>query len=278
MRTRALVLASCLFVCLSFIAIPAVAQQNEPSSQSGNETAVEGTVTSVSRSTLVVRTDEKQYQLFTYDRAAVRPRSLAPGVRVRVSAGAPDENGTRVATNVTVLSAGAQGGGTTADKGAQAAPVPEKVRSAESEIRRESRRWRLGGRAGIGFDPELFTFGVQSQMGPIFHPRVLFRPNAEFAFGEVTDLIALNLEGIYRFSTPYRGGVWTPYVGAGPAMIFIHQNFQQGRDIDFGNFDYETGFNVLAGMQSRRGMFGELKTSLWSGPAPKLRLIIGYTF
>jgi len=91
-------------------------------------------------------------------------------------------------------------------------------------------------------------------------------------------LIALNLEGIYRFSTPYRGGVWTPYVGAGPALIFIHQNFQQGRDIDFGNFDYETGFNVLAGMQSRSGMFGELKTSLWSGPAPKLRLIVGYTF
>lgn len=42
-------------------------------------------------------------------------------------------------------------------------------------------------------------FGIQSQMGPIFHPRVQFRPNAEFDFGEVTDLIALNLEGVYRF-------------------------------------------------------------------------------
>ena len=82
-------------------------------------------------------------------------------------------------------------------------------------------------------------FGVQSQIGPIFHPRVQFRPNAEFAFGEVTDLVALNLEGVYRFSSDYRKGNWIPYIGAGPAMIFIHQNFQRGRQIDFGNFDYE---------------------------------------
>jgi hypothetical protein len=115
-------------------------------------------------------------------------------------------------------------------------------------------------------------------MGPIFHPRVLFRPNAEFAYGEVTDLVALNLEGIYRFSQGWRKGNWTPYLGLGPALIFIHQSFQSGRQIDFGNFDYETGFNVLAGMQSRRGTFIELKTSLYSGPAPKLRLIVGYNF
>jgi hypothetical protein len=164
------------------------------------------------------------------------------------------------------------------DKGAQAAPPPEKVRNVESEIKRESRRWRLGVRAGAAFNPELFLFGVQSQIGPIFHPRVQFRPNAEFAFGEVTDLVALNLEGVYRFSADYRKGNWIPYIGAGPAMIFIHQNFQRGRQIDFGNFDYETGFNVLIGTQNRRGTFFEMKTSLYSGPAPKLRLIIGHTF
>ena len=136
----------------------------------------------------------------------------------------------------------------------------------------------MGVRAGAAFDPELFTFGVQSQIGPIFHPRVLFRPNAEFAFGEVTDLISLNLEAIYRFSSASRVRNWTPYIGAGPALIFIHQSFQQGRDINFGNFDYETGFNVLVGTQSRKGTFVELKSSLYSGPAPKLRLIVGYTF
>lgn len=164
------------------------------------------------------------------------------------------------------------------DKGAQTAPPPEKVRNVENEIKRETRRWRLGVRAGAAFNPELFMFGVQSQIGPIFHPRVQFRPNAEFAFGEVTDLVALNLEGVYRFSADYRKGNWVPYMGAGPALIFIHQNFQRGRQIDFGNFDYETGFNVLIGTQNRRGTFFEMKTSLYSGPAPKLRLIIGHTF
>ena len=132
--------------------------------------------------------------------------------------------------------------------------------------------------AGAAFDPELFSFGVHSQIGPIIHPRVLFRPNAEFAFGEVTDLIALNFEGVYRFAPANRTPNWTPYIGAGPAMIFIHQNFQVGRQIDFGNFDYETGLNVLAGMQSRKGTFLELKTSSYSGPAPNLRLLIGYNF
>jgi hypothetical protein len=278
MRTRVLVLACFVAVFSTFTVPQAKAQENNSSAQSANAADVEGTVVSAGRDTFVVRTEDNQFQLFTYGRGAAFTRSLARGARVRVSAGPADQNGTRAANDVTVLSAASGGVGGTTDKGAQAAPVPEKVRNVESEIRRESRRWRLGVRGGAAFDPELFTFGVQSQMGPIFHPRFLFRPNAEFAFGEVTDLIALNLEGIYRFSAAHRTGDWTPYLGAGPALIFLHQNFQAGRDIDFGNFDYETGFNVLAGVQSRRGTFLELKTSLWSGPAPKLRVIVGYNF
>lgn len=273
MRTRVVIVASCLILVSTFIVLPAKGQQDTSPSQVGNEkTTVEGAVVSATRDTLVVRTDENQFQLFTYERGAVRAKSLALGSRVRVTAGPADENGARAASNVTVLTAG------TVDKGAQAAPLPQKVRDLESEIRHESRRWRLGVHAGAAFDPELFAFGIQSQMGPIFHPRVLFRPNAEFAYGEVTDLIALNLETIYRFSAASRRGNWTPYLGAGPALVFIHQNFQSGRNIDFGNFDYETGLNILAGMQSRRGTFVELKTSLYSGPAPKLRLIFGYNF
>jgi hypothetical protein len=296
MRTRPLILAFVALFVSTLMAIPAQCQDNSSSSQANDNSSssqgnndnspIEGTVVSSTRSTLVVQSDDNQFHLFTYQ-SGVRPSSLTQGARVRVTAAAPDENGTRAATNVTVLSAasgggaagtGTGGGTATRDKSAQAAPVPPKVRDIENDIRRESRRWRLGVRAGAAFDPELFTFGVQSQIGPIFHPRVVFRPNAEFAFGEVTDLVALNLEGVYRFSNAQRRGNWTPYVGAGPALIFIHQNFQVGRQIDFGNFDYETGFNVLAGVQSRRGTFMELKTSLYSGPAPKLRVIVGYQF
>lgn len=280
-RTLLLSLLLCsALIAIPAFAVPADAPQENSAAQQNNSNTVEGTVASSSHSTLVVRTESGDYFLFTYDPGAVRPRTLARGARVRVTAGAPDQAGTRSASNVTVISEPGQGGttaGATGDKGAQAAPVPEKVRDVEGEIRRESRRWRLGVRAGAAFDPELFMFGVQSQMGPIFNPHVQFRPNAEFDFGEVTDLIALNLEGIYRF-TDRRQGNWTPYFGAGPALIFIHQSYQQGRDINFGNFDYETGFNVLLGMQSRRGAFVEMKSSLWSGPAPKLRIIVGYTF
>ncbi len=278
MPTRILVLALSLSFFSFFTFSPAQAQQdNASSSQTNNDNVVEGTVASAGRDTLVVRSDDSQFHLFTYADATVRPKGLVQGARVRVTSDAPDENGTRAATNVAVISSASSSQGTT-DKGAQTAPVPQKVRDIESDIRREGRRWRVGVRAGAAFDPELLMFGVQSQIGPILHPRVQFRPNAEFAFGEVTDLVALNFEGVYRLSAANRRGAWTPYLGAGPAMIFIHQSYQAGRQISFGNFDYETGFNVLAGVQNRRGTFVELKTSLWSGPAPKLRLIFGYNF
>ena len=251
--------------------------QNSDSAQTLSDVTILGTVVSSSPQTLVVRLDNNQFQLFTYQSPSVPPRSLAQGLRVRITAGSADENGGRTASRVEII-ASDQGATATRDKGTQAAPVPAKVRDVESDIRREARHWRLGVRAGAAFDPELFSFGVQSQIGPIFHPRVYFRPNAEFAFGEVTDLISVNLEGIYRFSDASRVRRWTPYIGAGPALIFIHQSFDSGRDISFGNFDYETGFNVLVGAQSRTGTFVELKSSLYSGPAPKLRLIVGYIF
>ena len=175
----------------------------------------------------------------------------------------------------------AQGGGSASNSSARdAAPVPPQVRNVESQIRRDARRWRLGARAGVGLDPELVLFGVHSQMGPIFGRNVFFRPNADFEWGEITDMVALNLEAVYRVPTA-RGGM-APYFGGGPSLNFIHQSFDaqsgQGRNISFGNFDYETGFNILAGVQSRRGTFFEIKTSLYSQPAPVLRLIIGRNF
>lgn len=297
MRTRIpVVLFSVLFVVVSFIA-NANAQQSDSDQVAHNEALlalndigqqqanddsqqsengpIEGTVVSSSRDTIVVRTAEDKFYLFTYDRPAVRTKGAVPGAKVRVTAGAPDQNGTRAATNVEVVSGPSTGGGTAA--AAPPAPVPAKVHNIENEIRHEGRRWDLGVRAGAAFDPELFLFGIQSRMGPILSQRVFFRPNAEFAFGEVTDLIAINLEGVYQFSGRKSIGAWSPYAGAGPALTFIHQSYSQGRDINFGNFDYETGFNVLLGMRKNR-TFVELKSSLWSGPAPKLRIIFGYTF
>jgi hypothetical protein len=265
-----------LLVAFSFLPIPALCQENTTSAQVQNESTIEGTVASSARQTFVVRTPENQFYLFTFNRYTNKPQSLAIGTRVRVESRPGADTGSRLATRVAVLEAASQDQPHAA--GTDAAPVPESVRNVENDIRREARRWRLGVRAGAAFDPELFMFGAHSQMGPIFTPRVFFRPSAEFAFGEVTDLIALNLEGVYRFPRSAERSNWSPYVGAGPALTFIHQNFEAGRNIDFGNFDFDVGFNILLGMQSRRGTFFEAKTSLWSRPAPVLRLIVGYNF
>lgn len=271
---------SVLLVTFSLLSLSAMSQEPARPADRDNENTIEGTVVSSSRETMVVRTEDREFQLFVFDRYTTKPRALANGSRVRVVSVPSDEAGTRLARNVTTLEAGSAPQGGTATT--QAAPVPPAVRELEDDIKRQARRWRLGVRAGAALDPELILFGVHSQMGPFFHRDVLFRPNAEFAFGEVTDLIALNFEAIYRLRGVARRATWYPYIGAGPAFTFLHQDFEreqgQGRDIDFGNFEYDAGFNILTGVQFRRGTFFEVKTSIYAQPAPTLRLIFGYNF
>ena len=133
----------------------------------------------------------------------------------------------------------------------------------------------------MALDPELALIGVQSQVGPFFNSNVFLRPNVEFAFGEVTALFALNLEAIYQLPVSTRRGRWSAYVGLGPGFNFLHQNFERnngGSRIDFGEFHSDTGLNILGGVRFRGGTFFELKTSVYSDPAPTLRLIVGYNF
>ena len=51
-----------------------------------------------------------------------------------------------------------------------------------------------------------------------------------------------------------------------------------GTRVDFSDFHYSVGLNLLAGLRYRSGMFTEIKTSVYSKPAPTLRLILGYNF
>ena len=284
-------LASLLIVC-TLLSLPAFSQQDDSSSQSNSSSrsqdngTISGTVVASSRTSFVVKSDNNQFHVFTFDRDTNKPSSLAVGSQVRVESDQADDTGARHATSVTVTdqaqSAGTSGSsGTTGSPNRNAAPIPPQVRNIEKDIKHEARRWRLGARAGIALDPELVMFGVHSQMGPIFSRNVYFRPNAEFAWGEITDMVALNLEGVYRFQHARRGA-WSPYLGGGPALNFIHQSFKtqasDQRDISFGNFDYGTGFNILMGFENRHGTFFEVKTSLYSQPAPVLRLILGKNF
>jgi len=273
------------FIFFALLSVPSYSQQNNSSNQTQDQTTtVEGTIVSSSRLTVVVKSDDNQYHLFTSDRDTAKPRSLQAGARVRVVSDEGDQTGARHATNITVLeaaqSAGSSGSATSSSR--DAAPIPPTVRNVENQIRRDAQRWRVGVQGGVGLDPELVLFGVHSQMGPIFSRNVFFRPNADFEWGEVTDMVALNLEAVYRISSPTRGGTWAPYLGGGPSLNFIHQGFKtqtgQSRDISFSNFDYETGFNILAGFENRHGTFFEVKTSLYSHPAPVVRLIVGRHF
>ena len=273
---RAHILLSICALCLFAIPVLTVqAQQNPPDSPSASsgqtkaEAVVEGTVASTTKHTLVVRSDDGQYHLFTFDVSTVLDKAVKPGARVRVNGGAPDDQGTQVADNVAVLQPASSSGQV------QAAPPPEKVGKVSHEIENEARRWHAGGRIGVGFSPEIFLFGVQSEIGPFFSPHLLFRPNAEFGFGELTDMFALNLEGAYRINTTWAHG-WSPYFGLGPSLNFINRSASSG-NVSFGNFSYKTGFNVFLGAQ-RHHTFVEMKTSLWSGNAPVLRLAIGYNF
>jgi hypothetical protein len=241
-----------------------------------NETEFTGTVVSSSRNTVTVREMNGRYQLFTFDRNIRKPATLPAGSRVRVISSASDDAGVRIAREITLLDGGATNAATPSDN------VPSEVRQVERDIEREARRYQIGVRAGVALDPELILIGVQSQIGPFFNPDVYFRPNVEFAWGEVTAMFALNPELIYRLPLSSRRGRWSSYVGGGPGFNFVHQDFQassgSGSRVDFSDFHYSVGLNLLAGLRYRSGMFTEIKTSVYSKPAPTLRLILGYNF
>jgi len=160
--------------------------------------------------------------------------------------------------------------------------VPNEVRRVERSIQRQARKYQAGVRAGVALDPELVLFGVHGQVGPFFHRDVFLRPTVEFGIGEVTTLFAIHPDIIYRLPISERYGRWSAYVGAGPGFNFLHQNFERrtgdDRDIDFGQFHGDTGLNILGGVSHRNGMFAELRTSVYTGPSPTLRLSFGYNF
>ena len=245
-------------------------QTNQPQQPGSNE----GTVESVGRQTMLVRTEDNQSHLFIFDNPTVRPKGLTAGTRIRIISDPTDEAGVRRATRVTVLDAAATPRSGTAQ---DIAPPPKELTSVQREIERQARRWALGFRMGAGLDPEVFLIGVHAGIGPLFTRDFYFRPNVEFAFGELTDMVALNLEAAYRLPITFRHGRWSAYVGAGPGLNFVHTG-DDNSDVSFSNFNYETGFNLFTGIRFRRGTFGEVKTSLWAGGVPTLRIILGHTF
>jgi hypothetical protein len=190
-----------------------------------------------------------------------------------------NQAGVQLSRRVTVVSAPAQGAAA-APADADADAIPPSVRRLEREIERSARRYGLGVRAGAALDPEVLLVGVHANLGSIFTRPLSLRPNVEFAFGEVTRLFAINPEVLYRLPFTPAGGRWTAYLGGGPSFAFIDQSFERAaegdRNIDFDEFDFEAGLNVLTGIEFRNGMFMEAKTTVYA--TPHLRFIVGYNF
>lgn len=249
-------------------------------SQPAAETTMTGTVVSSTRNSLIVRTNDRVYQVFVFDRDTIKPVSIPVSSVVTVISNPSSEPGVRVASSVVITGPSVPPAPGAPQSTATDDVIPLSVRRTENAIERQAKRFRAGVRAGVGLDPEVLLVGVHANLGTFFHRDFSFRPNVEFGFGEVTKLFAVNLEGIYRLPISQREGRWNAYVGGGPSLVFSHENFERAtgvdEDIDFGDFEFDGGLNILTGIQYRSGLFFEVKTTVWA--SPHLRLIVGYTF
>jgi hypothetical protein len=240
--------------------------------------AVNGTVANSARNSITVRTPDNQFIVFTFARGVRKPASIPVGSQVRVISNFTNEQGVRQATDIMIVP-----GGTAGTPTAENAPtIPSEVGRVERDIERSARHYQIGISAGVGLDPELILIGATGQFGPIFSPDLYFRPGVEFGFGEVTTMVSLNPEVVYRLPLTARSGAWTLYVGGGPGFNLTHKSFKEttssGSNVSFHALHDDATLNILGGIQRRGGMFTEIKTSVYAQTAPVLSLVIGYRF
>ena len=122
-----------------------------------------------------------------------------------------------------------------------------------------------GLRAGVSVDPDQFYVGGHLETGPLVE-RLVFRPNAEIGFGDDVTTVAINFEFAWKF--PRQRAPWGFYAGGGPAI-----NLYQ---FDGPGDETEAGFNLLAGLENRSGLFFEFKVGL--ADSPDFKFGVGFTF
>ena len=262
--------------------------QTVGTSSSAQDAAVTitGKVAATSPNTLTVKTDNGLFIIFIFDRSTRKPSKIPTGSKVSIISTPTGESGLRLASDVTITAppepppAVAATG--TAERAAEkpyetGEAVPVSVRKLTNDIERQSRRFGFGFRTSVGLDPELILVGAQARIGPLFNRGISFRPNVDFGFGELTKMVAVDLNGVYRLPFNARQSRWSAFVGAGPCLAFTHRNLEvETRNIDFGDFEFQSGLNILTGVEFRSGMFVEIKSTLWTGP--HLRMSVGYAF
>ena len=287
-----------LAVVSAFIAYaPAVHAQGAEKSSDSNRTeetdrsdAVRGerqtvgTVTSIGRGSIVVHTDEGRFRVYALQPSFIRVPMIEPGTRVRVMTDTNDTDPAPTALSVETLPP-QQG---LAQRPAQTAP-PD-VQRLQAQIEREARRFRIGLNAGVALDPELISINGFTTFTPFIQQRGLtVRPGVELAFGEVTTLLGLNIEGLYMLPGLGRSIRWAPYVGAGPNFTFSHRSVNEEDFIgdidappvdddrfDFSQWDWNNGFNFIVGARNPGGTFFEMKGTAWG--VASIRVLGGFEF
>ena len=261
--------------CLGVLALSVLLAVSPAIAQVSN--AINGTVVRSSRTSITVRTPDSQFIVFSFAKGVKKPATIPVGSQVRVVSNVTEVQGMREATEITIAPAGSAGTPT-----AENAPtIPPEVGGIERDIARSARHYQIGISAGVGLDPELILIGATGQFGPILSPDLYFRPGVEFGWGEVTTLVALNPELVYRLPLAARNGRWSTYVGGGPGFNFVHQSFNRtggGSSVNFHALHDDATLNILGGIQHTNGLFTELKTSVYAQTAPVLSFTIGYHF
>ena len=264
-----------------------VAQETDPAPvpapvqiQEATHSTTVGVVASLTPNSVVLRTQAGQYVLFTLERDSIKPKELALGQRVRVISSI-GYDGLPVARQVTILPAevAATAPGTAAQS-ASGDDVPQSVRSLEKQVNKTAKKYHMGFEGGVGLDPELIVVGVNAKFGPIFSKNLFFRPDVDFAWGEVTRAFQIDLNGIYRLPLKGTRGVWGVYAGAGPNFSFVEESFSRAENgnnsVDFSDFTFKAGLNLIGGLQNRNGVFCEMRVGVYT--TPTVRLMIGYQF
>jgi hypothetical protein len=283
-----------VLLLLAATASAAAAQSSErqPGEQATTETVrrTVGTVEALGRGSIVIRTDQDTFVVYELTRETVRTKVVEPGARVSVLTLASDTNPAPRALGINVLPA-KQGLAAPAEpaepaEAAEIEPaVPPQVQQLTAQIERQARRFRAGLSGGVAIDPELISLDAFATLGPFFSRNLNFRPNVEFAFGEVTTLFGIHLDAIYRLPGVSRSIRWAPYLGAGPSFTFSHRGFEEV-DVDddsdevdrfnFDDFQWHNGFNFIVGARSPNGTFFEMKSTAWG--AANIRVLAGFEF
>src|SRR5215472_12653271 len=164
-RTRGVLAFCALAASCLVVSVPALGQDTPL-------TTMTGTVVSYNKNTLIVKDENNHYRLFVFDRHTSKPETLATGSGVRVTSAQTEDPQVRLAVVVVSAPAPAPAVPSTPEQDI----VPGSIRTAESAIERDAKKFHFGVQAGVALDPELMDVGIHAKFGPFFTKNVQFRP------------------------------------------------------------------------------------------------------